>query len=154
MKTICLSLLALFMATMVLASDQEKEIQELAKMNLQGLTARSMALVAKKYPGENWERYKFPKFVYINDSVQVGYKIAVKEAQLLAHFPCYCFCEEMGHKNLSYCFLKLGTLGKFDNHASNCNVCVAQTMHAFLMNEMGVPVDRIKKIMKQVFVGH
>ena len=148
-----LGLLFLFMTPIVFASNQEKEIQALLKMNLKELTARSMALVAQKYPGERWEKYNFPKYVYINDSVLVGYKIAVKEPKLLANFPCYCFCEEMGHKNLSYCFLKQGTLGKFDNHAANCNVCNAQTMHAFLLNELGVPVDRIKKEMKKIYVG-
>lgn len=153
MKFMLLGLLFLFMTPIVLASNQEKEIQALLKMNLKELTARSMPLVAKKYPGERWTKYNFPKYVYINDSVLVGYKIAVKEPKLLANFPCYCFCEEMGHKNLSYCFLKQGTLGKFDNHAANCNVCNAQTMHAFLLNELGVPVDRIKKEMKKIYVG-
>ena len=154
MKCILFSLLFLFMADSALASNQEKEIQDLAKMNLKELTARSQTLMAKKYPGEDWGKYKFPKFVYINDSVQTGYKIAVKEHQLLTHFTCYCFCEEMGHKNLSYCFLKKGILGKFDNHASNCNVCNAQAMHAFLFNDLGVTVDRIKKEMKKIYVGH
>ena len=153
MKCILSLLLLLFIVNTVLASDQEKEIQNLAKMNLKELTARSQALVAKKFPGENWEKYKFPKFVYINDSVQIGYKIAVKEHQLLAHFTCYCFCEEMGHKNLSYCFLKQGKLGKFDDHASNCNVCNAQAMHAFLLNDLSVPIDRIKKEMKKIYSG-
>lgn len=150
---ILLSLLILITGTMGLAADQEKEIQDLAKMNLKELTARSQALVAKKYGNENWEKYKFPKFVYINDSVLVAYKIAVKEHQLLAHFTCYCFCESMGHKNLSYCFLKQGTLGKFDDHAANCNVCDAQTMHAFLMNERGIPIPRIKSALKNIYVG-
>jgi hypothetical protein len=59
----------------------------------------------------------------------------------------------MGHKNLSYCFLKQGTLGKFDDHAANCNVCDAQTMHAFLMNERGIPIPRIKSALKNIYVG-
>ncbi|MBI4767800.1 MAG: hypothetical protein HY787_24925 [Deltaproteobacteria bacterium] len=153
-KTILLSLLLLITSPIVFALDREKEIQNLAKMNLKELTARSQALAAKKYAGENWEKYKLPKFVYINDSVLVAYKIAVKEHQLLAHFTCYCFCEEMGHKNLSYCFLKQGKLGKFDDHAANCNVCDAQAMHAFLLNELSVPIERIKIEMKKIYVGH
>ena len=123
-------------------------------MNLKELTARSSALVAKNIRENIGKGYNFPKFVYINESVLVGYKIAVKEPQLLAHFRCYCFCEEMGHKNLSYCFLKQGIPGKFDNHAANCNVCVAQTMHAFLFNDLGVPVNRIKIEMKKIYSGH
>jgi transcription elongation factor Elf1 len=153
-KGLLVALLFLFITDSVWSSNQEKEIQGLAKMNLQELTARAMALVAKKYPGETWKSYHFPKFVYINDSVLIAYKIAVKETRLVAHFSCYCFCEEMGHKNLSYCFLKKGTLGTVDNHAANCNVCDAQTMHAFLLNELGVPVDRIKTEMKKIYAGH
>lgn len=154
MNGILFLLLFLFIVNGVSASNQEKEIQDLIKMNLKELTARSQALLAKKYAGENWGKYKFPKFVYISDSVQVAYKIAVKEHQLLTHFTCYCFCEEMGHKNLSYCFLKQGKLGKFDDHAANCNVCDAQTMHAFLLNDLGVPINRIQIEMKSIYGGH
>ena len=96
MKCILFSLLFLFMADSVLSSNQEKEIQDLAKMNLKELTARSQALVAKKYPGETWGKYNFPKFVYINDSVLVGYKIAVKEHTIIGPFYLLLFLRRDG----------------------------------------------------------
>jgi len=133
------------------AADQEKEFQTISKMRLKELTERSKTVLEKKYQGEHWEKYKFPKYVYINDSVLAGYKIAVKEPDLLAKFPCYCFCEEMGHKNLAYCFLKRGVVGQFDDHASGCNVCDAQAMHAFLWSDLGVTVDRMQKAMKEIY---
>ncbi len=135
----------------VCAADQEKEFQNISKMHLKDLAERSKAVLEKKYPGEQWEKYKFPKYVYINDAVLAGYKIAVKEPELLAKFPCYCFCEEMGHKNLSYCFLKNGAPGQFEEHASGCNTCDAESMQVFLWNELGVPTARILQGLKQTY---
>ncbi len=130
---------------------QEAEFQRVVKMNPRELIAAAKAAVEKKYAGENWERFKFPKYVYVHEAVTTGYQIAVKEPQLLAKFPCYCFCEEMGHKNLAYCFLKNGVPGKFDDHASTCNICVTQTMRAFLWNEMGAKEEEMQKAFKEIY---
>jgi hypothetical protein len=137
----------------VLSADKEKEFKEIGKMDLKELTSRAKTVLDKKYPGENWEKQRFPKFVYISDPVQTAYKIAVKNPELLAKFPCYCFCESMGHKNLSYCFLQKGeAAGKFDDHASSCNICVAQAMMAFLWEEIGATDAEMQKAMKEVYV--
>jgi hypothetical protein len=150
LSIVLLSLLVLCAAP-TSAADKEKEFQQISKMRFKEMTERSKTLLEKKYPGEGWEKYKFPKYVYINDSVLVAYKIAVKEPALLAKFPCYCFCEEMGHRNLAYCFLKHGVVGQYDDHASGCNVCDAQAMHAFLWNDLGIPDDRMQKAMKDIY---
>ncbi|HSB04371.1 MAG TPA: PCYCGC motif-containing (lipo)protein [Thermodesulfobacteriota bacterium] len=134
------------------SSDKEKELKAIGEMRLKELTNRAKAALDKKYPGEDWERYKFPKFVYISDAVQTGYKIAVKRPELLAKFSCYCFCEGMGHKNLAYCFLEKGAAGgNFDDHASTCNVCFAQAMMAFLWDEMGAADAEMQKAMKEAY---
>jgi hypothetical protein len=133
------------------AGNYEEDFQSLNKMKLKELTVRAKALLDKKFPGEKWESHKFPKYVYINDSVLAGYKIAVKAPALLAQFPCYCFCEEMGHKNLAYCFLKNGALGQFDDHASGCNICDAEAMHVFLWNDLKVPRDRMLQALKEIY---
>jgi hypothetical protein len=134
------------------SSEKEKEFGTIGKMGVRELTAAAKAALEKKYPSENWEKYKFPKYVYTNDAVQNGYKIAVKESQLLAKFPCYCFCEEMGHKNLAYCFLEKGTAGeKFDDHASTCNICYTQAMRALLWKELGATEEEMQKAMKEIY---
>ena len=151
LMTSALVLFILFEGT-VFSQDKEKEFKEIGKMNLKELTSRAKAGIDKKYLGENWEKYKFPKFVYISDPVQTAYKIAVKNSELLAKFPCYCFCESMGHKNLAYCFLKNGVAeGKYDDHASGCNICVAQAMTALLWDEIGATEMEMQKGMKEVF---
>lgn len=148
---LALILLIVFEGT-VFSSDNEKEFNAIGKMDLKQLTSRAKVTLDKKYPGENWERYKFPKYIYIDDAVQIAYKIAVKNPNLLAKSPCYCFCEEMGHKNLAYCFLqKGGAEGKFDDHASACNICVTQALAAFLWDEIGATEAEMQKGMKQFY---
>ncbi len=134
-----------------LSEVNEREFKDIGKMDLKQLASKAKIGLEKKYPGEDWENYKFPKFVYISEPIQVAYRIAVKEPQLLAKFACYCFCESMGHKNLSYCFLQKGTVGKFDDHASTCNICVAQAMMAFLWEEIGATEAEMQKGMKDVY---
>ncbi len=143
--------LTLFFEGVIHSADNQKEFSEIAKMDLKQLTSRSKAVLDKKYPGENWEQYKFPKYVYIHDAVLAGYKIAVKNHELLAKFPCYCFCEPMGHKNLAYCFLVKGVPGKFDDHASGCNICVTQAMQAFLWDDIGASEAEMAKTMKEMY---
>jgi len=133
------------------AADKEKEFKKIAKMGLRELTAKAKEGLEKKYRGEKWEKYQFPRYVYSSEAVQVGYKIAVKEPELLAKFPCYCFCEEMGHKNLAYCFLQKGAVGKFDDHASTCNICYTQAMRAFLWSELGAMEAEILKAFKEIY---
>ncbi len=132
--------------------DKEREFKEIAKMKEKELTSRAMAALDKKFPGEDWEKYHFPKFVYINNGVLSGYKIAVKESGVLAKFPCFCLCDVMGHKNLSYCFLEKGIVGgKFDDHASTCNICYSQAMRVFLWNEIGATDAEMLEALKEIY---
>ncbi len=139
------------LGTAAFSSDKDPEFQKIKNMKVRELTAAAKDALNRKYPSENWEKYHFPKYVYTNDAVQAGYKIAVKESSLLAKFPCYCFCGEMGHKSLAYCFLKNGVPGQFDDHASECNICYTQAMKAFLWNEKGAPEGEMQKTFKELY---
>jgi hypothetical protein len=102
-------------------------------------------------------------FVFTSESVEVGYKIAVKESELLGNpdiavkeqsIPCYCFCDAMGHKSLLHCFWKEGKAGgEFDDHAAGCNICYGQAMFAFLWKNLGASDQEILKGMEKKF-GH
>ncbi len=146
-----LLLLAFSLGGSVFAAEKEKEFEKIKKMGLKELSSAATDALERKFPGENWEKYKFPRYVYVHNAVQSGYKIAVKEPQLLAKFPCYCFCEDMGHKNLSYCFLEKGVPGKYDDHASTCNICINQALMAFLWNELGASEEEMQKAFKEIY---
>ena len=133
--------------------EQQDRFNQVLNMSMDDLTEAAERLLEQRYPDEDWESYNFPSFVYTNESVEVGYKIAVKQPKLLGQanltdkkviIPCYCFCGAMGHDNLLYCFLKHGELkAGFDDHASGCNVCYGQAMQAFLWDDIGASHDEI-----------
>lgn len=144
-----------------LDSAQQTEFDRIAKMSMQQLTEATQNLLEEKYPNENWEQYGFPSFVYTSDSVEAGYKVAVKEPRLLGDvnssdqqvvIPCYCFCQAMGHKNLLHCFWKKGRVGEeFDDHAASCNICYGQAMLAFLWHDLGASHEEIIAGMEKKF---
>lgn len=134
------------------AAPKNEDFNKIAKMNAKELMVKTKEVMDTKYPQENWETYKFPKFVFVHEAVTLGYKISVKEPQLLASLPCYCLCDVMGHKNLLYCFLEKGVIGgNFDDHASTCNICITEAMRAFLWKNIGATEAEMLKALKEIY---
>jgi len=160
-----LAFLALLAPLAAIAMDerQQQEFDRITSLKMADLTREAAALLEKKYPGEDWDRWRFPSYVFTSESVEIGYKIAVKEPELLGNpdiavkeqgIPCYCFCDAMGHKSLLHCFWKKGKAGgKFDDHAAGCNICYGQAMLAFLWKNLGASDQEILAGMEKKF-GH
>jgi len=129
-------------------AQQQKEFDKIQNLPEQALTERVTAALQKKYPEKNWAAYHFPPFVSRNESSEAGYKIAVKEPELLKKIHCACACEVAGHKNLLDCFLKQGKSGVYERHASLCTICYSQAMLAFIWAELGASDHEIAAGMK------
>lgn len=162
MSLIAVCLFASFAAA-AMDERQQQEFDRIAGLKMADLTREAAALLEKKYPDEDWDAWKFPSFVFTSESVEIGYKIAVKEPELLGNpdiavkeqgIPCYCFCDAMGHKSLLHCFWEKGEAGgKFDDHAAGCNICYGQAMLAFLWKNLGASDQEILHGMEKKF-GH
>jgi hypothetical protein len=153
LMTVCLPLLIAALAAQAMALDQQ-EFDRILQLKMEDLTAEASALLEKKYSEEDWDAFKFPKFVFSNDPVETGYRIAVKEPEMLRKIPCYCFCDAMGHKSLLDCFVKDGKAGgKYDDHAVSCNICYGQAMLALLWKNAGASDEEIIKGMERKFEG-
>jgi hypothetical protein len=150
---VCASLLLLFQPGVALSEDKQTEFEAIGKMKPEELLPRAKALLEKKYPNEDWEKYHFPKYIYVKESATIAYRIGVKEPDLLSKFHCYCFCEKfLGHKNLSWCLLKKGKLSAgFEPHGAGCNTCHYETMMAFLWNDLGIDLPRMQEAMKRIY---
>lgn len=146
-----LSAVVLFLtaAAFAMEREQQAEFSRIMKLPLADLTMLAKNSLKKSYPGEDWKGYHFPSYVFTNESVETGYKIAVKKPELLAKISCYCACDLSGHKNLLDCFLKGGRPGMYDNHASFCLICYSQAMLAFLWADLGATDREIVKGMEQ-----
>jgi hypothetical protein len=147
------SLMSTILAVPAFAVDQQ-EFDRILQLKMTDLTEEASVLLEKKYPEEDWDAFRFPKFVFSSDPVETGYRIAVKESETLRKIPCYCFCDAMGHKNLLHCFFKEGKVGgEYDDHAVGCNICYGQAMLAFLWKNAGAGDEKILKGMEQKFEG-
>jgi hypothetical protein len=134
-----------------LDAQQKTEFDRIQTLSLSVLTEYATAVLQKKYPGENWDAYRFPAYVHRNESSEAGYKIAVKRPELLLKIHCACACEVVGHKSLLDCFLKRGKPGVYERHASLCTVCYTQAMMSFLWAELGATDHEIADGMKTRF---
>lgn len=121
--------------------------EQVMRMNMAELTAEVESVLARDYGTVDWQSYHFPDYAKIAPEVLVSYRIAVLKPELLAgiagdpsrpSLPCYCSCEQFGHKSLLDCFVKEGSLENgFDEHGSQCNICCGQAMLAFLWQDAG-----------------
>ena len=152
--------LMLFIPFVALAmdEDQQQRFDQIMKMEMSMRTEAIEELLEKKFPDHDWDQYNFPDYAFINDSVEMGYRVAVVAPRLLGKIdagksgqgiPCYCFCDAMGHRDLLACFLKDGELDNgYDDHASVCNICYGQAMLAYLWRDAGASHDEILAGMK------
>lgn len=148
-------------AATALDAPAQREFDRTMNMSMDELTAAAADLLARKYPDEQWGNWHFPDYVFTDQTTATSYKIAVKEPRLLGlanlddkHqvIPCYCTCQHFGHANLLYCFLKDGRPGgEFDEHGSQCDVCMRQAFLAFLWDSLGASHAEIIQGMEKKF---
>jgi hypothetical protein len=139
----------------------EKAFSHYMDMRLADLTDATAEQLAAKYPNEDWASWGFPDYVVADKTVEISYRVAVKEPELLGRanvsdkqfvIPCYCTCQRFGHANLLYCFWKDGRAGgEFDEHGSQCAVCMRQAFLAFLWSELGASHQEIMTGMEKKF---
>jgi hypothetical protein len=79
--------------------------------------------------------------------VQQAYQFAVANPEPMKQLPCYCGCGPIGHKNLYDCYVEgvnADGLLAFDQHASNCGICVDITHDAMRMLRQGQSASEMK----------
>lgn len=77
-----------------------------------------------------------------------AYEVARKIPETLAQLPCYCHCDQVGHKSLHTCFV--------DDHAAHCAVCVDEALLAYQLqkDEKLTPKQVREKIIEKYSVEH
>jgi len=86
-----------------------------------------------------------PDYVMASDrGVQMAYQFAVDRPDVMQWMVCYCGCgDHSGHKSALNCFIKDGGAA-FDDHGSNCDVCVGIALDALTMTEEGRSLSEIR----------
>jgi hypothetical protein len=80
--------------------------------------------------------------------VQSVYEFAARHPEVLQYVPCYCGCENLGHKGNHECFVKRraadGRVLEWEPHGSGCTICVDVARDAMLMFNSGASVSAIR----------
>ena len=79
--------------------------------------------------------------------VQEAYRFAAANPDEMAHYPCYCGCNGMGHtSNLSCYVSEMGADGSivFDDHAAGCGICVDITQDVMRLKREGQSPGEIR----------
>jgi hypothetical protein len=85
--------------------------------------------------------------------VQSVYEFAARHPEVLQYVPCYCGCENLGHKGNHECFVKRraadGRVLEWEPHGSGCTICVDVARDAMLMFNSGASVGAIRTAIDQ-----
>ncbi len=75
----------------------------------------------------------------------MAYNIAERRTALLEQLACYCGCQEFAspHRHLANCYLAPG--GGYEQHASLCRICQAETFDAERWAQAGLPTEEIRR---------
>ncbi len=103
---ILLALILLFpIAAVAMDGTQQQRYDQIMEMKMAQLTEAAEELLEQKFPGHDWDQYNFPDYVFLNNSIEMGYRVAVVAPKLLGKLdasavdqgiPCYCFCFRAG----------------------------------------------------------
>lgn len=91
----------------------------------------------------------------LEGKVAVAYQFALDRPDVMLWMPCYCGCGgHSGHRNARDCFIKSSSSSgnvQFDNHGSECNVCVDIAVRAKELTLAGWALSDIRAAVDQEF---
>jgi hypothetical protein len=83
------------------------------------------------------------------------YEFAARHPEVLQYVPCYCGCENVGHKANHDCFVKSraadGRVTQWDSHGMGCEVCLTVGRKAMSMFNQGMSVPAIRAAIEREY---
>ena len=83
-----------------------------------------------------------PGYAYSSPITLKAYEYTALNPQIIDQFGCYCGCGGIGHESLMNCFIT--DEGEYDNHGSQCDICVGEVTKIKKMYEDGLSIDEIR----------
>ncbi len=76
------------------------------------------------------------------------YRYVQANQALASHVPCYCGCGQgTGHRSLADCFINRA--GLYDDHASNCDICLGIADQVRQLSAQGLDLPAIRASVDQ-----
>ena len=80
------------------------------------------------------------------------YEFAARHPEVLQYMPCYCGCEQLGHRGNHDCFIKSRDASgrvQWNDHGTHCTVCIDVARDAMMMFNSGASVPAIRAAIDQ-----
>ena len=84
--------------------------------------------------------------------VSAVYEFAARHPEVLQYMPCYCGCEQIGHRGNHDCFIRSRDANgrvQWNDHGTHCTVCIDVARDAMLMFNSGASVVQIRTVIDQ-----
>jgi hypothetical protein len=89
--------------------------------------------------------------------IQAVYRYAAEHPEVLRYVPCFCGCNEMGHRSSEDCFVKnrskAGAVTEWNEHGIACAMCIAVAERAKTMCESGASLSDVRADIEKRY-GH
>ena len=80
--------------------------------------------------------------------IKTLYRYAAEHPDVLSYMPCFCSCENMGHKSNEDCFVKSratnGDVTAFEEHGIACSMCLAVAERAMQLSQRGMSLAEMR----------
>lgn len=100
--------------------------------------------------GKTVNGIKLPKYAMSSPQIEEAYLFAKENPNALDSINCYCSCMQMEHNGRTHkrglldCFFKEN--GDFEEHASQCNMCVTDALLVKNLTLQGKTKEEIKVV--------
>ena len=120
-----------------------------AALALQG---DASAQSSRKTPPLTLPGYELPRPPEV---VRATYQFAADHPEVLRYMPCFCGCDQSGHRSNADCFVKSraknGDVTSWQEHGMVCAMCLAVCEQAMRMHESGAPLPAIRAEVERKF---
>lgn len=88
--------------------------------------------------------------------VTAAYEFAAEHPEILSYVPCFCGCEQAGHRGNHDCFVKTraanGDVTQWEEHGVECAVCIDVATRSRQMHASGASARDIRAAIEREFV--
>lgn len=89
--------------------------------------------------------------------VAAAYQFAAEHPEVLAYIPCFCGCQQAGHRGNHECFVRSravnGDVIEWDEHGVECAVCIDVATRSRQMHASGASVTDIRAAIEREFAS-
>lgn len=87
--------------------------------------------------------------------VTAAYQFAAEHPEVLSYIPCFCGCQQAGHRGNHECFVRSratnGDIIEWDEHGVECAVCIDVATRSRQMHASGASVEDIRAAIEREF---